>query len=406
MTQPRKGQSGSPQSSDLHRETEEALRKARDELEQRVQERTAALTAMIGELHAEVDNRARADKDIQGLAKFPSENPNPVLRIARDGTLLYVNEAGSTLLSEWHLQAGQAVPPMLREIVLQSIDGGSTQVVDLEHRGRVYSLFVAPVAGSGYANLYGRDVTERRRAEEALRESEELYRSLVENLTVGITLIDSNHTIVTISPTQARMFGKSVSEFLGKKCYREFEKREAVCPHCPGVKAMATGETVEVVAEGVRDDGSRFAAVLKALPWRRQDGTALGFIEMVEDVTPKRRAEEKLRESEEWYRTLFVEALDGIGLVDVKTGLLIDCNQALAALVGRDKAELIGQPQTILHPPAKDNGSFSPTFKQHLGDKAGQALDTQVVTRTGEIKEVAIRASRSEEHTSELQSLS
>jgi len=149
MTQPREGQSGSPQSSDLHRETEEALREARDELEKRVQERTAVLTATIGELHAEVAERARADKDIQGLAKFPSENPNPVLRVARNGTLLYVNEAGSTLLSEWHLQAGQAVPPMLREIVLQSIDGGSTQVVDLEHRGRVYSLFVAPVAGSG-----------------------------------------------------------------------------------------------------------------------------------------------------------------------------------------------------------------------------------------------------------------
>ena len=110
------------------------------------------------------------------------------------------------------------------------------------------------------------------------------------------------------------------------------------------------------------------------------------------DITERKRAEEALRESEEWYRTLFVEALDGICLVDAETGLIIDCNQALTALVGRDKAELIGQPQTILHPPAEDNEPFSPTFKQHLGDQAGQILDTQVVTRTGEIKEVAIRA--------------
>ena len=238
----------------------------------------------------------------------------------------------------------------------------------------------------------GEDVTDRKRAEEALQQSEELYRSLVENLTVGVTLVDSHHTIVTISPMQARMFGKTVLEFPGKKCYREFEKREAVCPHCPGVKAMATGEAAEVETEGVRDDGSRFAAVVKASPWRGPDGAALGFIEMVEDVTPKRRAEEKLRESEEWYRTLFVEALDGICLADAKTGLIIDCNQALAALVGRDKAELIGQPQTVLHPPAEDHGPFSPTFKQHLFDEAGEVLDTQVVNTTGEIKEVAIRA--------------
>ena len=103
----------------------------------------------------------------------------------------------------------------------------------------------------------------------------------------------------------------------------------------------------------------------------------------VRDITVQKRAEESLRESEEWYRTLFVEALDGICLVDAKTGLIIDCNQALTALVGRDKAELIGQPQTILHPPAEDNGPFSPTFKQHLGDKAGQILDTQVVNANG-----------------------
>ena len=112
----------------------------------------------------------------------------------------------------------------------------------------------------------------------------------------------------------------------------------------------------------------------------------------VRDITVQKRAEEGLRDSEEWYRTLFVEARDGICLVDAKTGLIIDCNQALTALVGRDKAELIGQPQTVLHPPADDNGPFSPTFRQHLGDKAGQILDTQVVSSTGEIKEVAIRA--------------
>jgi PAS domain S-box-containing protein len=78
--------------------------------------------------------------------------------------------------------------------------------------------------------------------------------------------------------------------------------------------------------------------------------------------------------------------------VDAETGLIIDCNQALTALVGRDKAELIGKPQTILHPPAKDNGQFSSTFRQHLSDKAGEILDTQVVSKTGEVREVAIKA--------------
>jgi PAS domain S-box-containing protein len=105
-----------------------------------------------------------------------------------------------------------------------------------------------------------------------------------------------------------------------------------------------------------------------------------------------KRAEKSLRESEEQYRTLFAEAMDGIGLVDAKTGVILDCNQALAALVGRDKTELIGQHQTILHPPVANGEAFSPTFRQHLGDKAGQVLEAQVVGRSGEIRLAEIKA--------------
>ena len=139
-----------------------------------------------------------------------------------------------------------------------------------------------------------------------------------------------------------------------------------------------------------RIDGEEFPATV--LLTRMGQANKMVVQATVRDITEQKRAEEMLRDSEEWYKTLFGEAMDGICLVDTETGLIIDCNQALTALVGRDKAELIGQPQTILHPPAEDNESFSPTFRQHLGEKAGQILDTQVINKTGELKEVAIRA--------------
>ena len=110
------------------------------------------------------------------------------------------------------------------------------------------------------------------------------------------------------------------------------------------------------------------------------------------EIKERERAEEALRASEEHYRTLFGETLDGICLADAETGIIIDCNQALAALVCRERAELIGRPQTILHPPQNDKAAFSPTFKHHLNDKQGQIIETQVVTRTGDIREVEIKA--------------
>jgi PAS domain S-box-containing protein len=118
----------------------------------------------------------------------------------------------------------------------------------------------------------------------------------------------------------------------------------------------------------------------------------IGTLSSGEDITERKRAEAALRESEEHYKILFDEAPVGICLADAETGIIIDCNEALAALVCRERAELVGRPQKILHPQQYNKEAFSPTFKQHLTNKEGQILETQVVTRTGDIREVEIKA--------------
>jgi len=61
-------------------------------------------------------------------------------------------------------------------------------------------------------------------------------------------------------------------------------------------------------------------------------------------------------------------------------------------LIGRKKSELIGKHQRILHPPEEITGEFSRTFRQHRKEKEGQVLETQVIKKTGEIRDVAIKA--------------
>jgi PAS domain S-box-containing protein len=85
--------------------------------------------------------------------------------------------------------------------------------------------------------------------------------------------------------------------------------------------------------------------------------------------------------------------MDAIFVADVETGILVDCNRAATELVGRTKTELIGKHQRILHPPQEimEEG-ISRTFKQHAKEKEGQVLETRVITKTGEIREVAVKA--------------
>ncbi len=115
--------------------------------------------------------------------------------------------------------------------------------------------------------------------------------------------------------------------------------------------------------------------------------------QLTQEIAIREKAEENLRKTEEKYRIQFEGALDAIVVTDAETGVIIDCNPAVTKLVGREREELIGQHQRILHPPEKIKGGFSKTYKEHLKNKQGQTLETQIITKKGEIKDVAVKAS-------------
>jgi PAS domain S-box-containing protein len=117
----------------------------------------------------DITERKRAEEEIESLAKFPSENPSPVLRVGRDGTLLYANEASNMLLQDWQLEIDKPAPLVLREAASETLTQQARKMIDTEHGQLIISFFIAPIVNAGYANFYGRDVTERRRAEEEIR---------------------------------------------------------------------------------------------------------------------------------------------------------------------------------------------------------------------------------------------
>ena len=108
----------------------------------------------------------------------------------------------------------------------------------------------------------------------------------------------------------------------------------------------------------------------------------------------KRKAEQSLRESEERYHTLFDDAKDGIALADAETGKIVECNQALCRMVGIDKEELVGQMQSFIHPPQNLVNGESAAFVQHTRGDPGMIIEDQIVSKTGELTPVEIKAAR------------
>jgi PAS domain S-box-containing protein len=203
-----------------------------------------------------------------------------------------------------------------------------------------------------------------------LQDTEGIYRTLVENISLGITLIDTNYRIIMTNAGQGRILKKAQNKFVGKYCFKEFEKRDAVCSHCPGTRAMATGRPADVETEGVRDDGSRVPARVHAFPVYEADGTAKGFIEVIEDISERKQTEEALKESQEMYKTLFEGTSEGILVADIETRQFKYANPAVCKMLGYTKEELkqLGVPG--IHPKEELRKVISEFEAQARGEKS------------------------------------
>ncbi len=157
----------------------------------------------------------------------------------------------------------------------------------------------------GYLGV-DKDITERRVMENALRVSQERFMGIFENINMGISIMDTNYRILKVNSHIGRLFNRSPEDFEGKLCFSEFENRDGICAHCPGSIVMRGKPTEKIEAKGVRKDGSYFYVNIWAVGTYDKNGVCTGFIELVEDITERKKIEEeakkRLHELEIFYR--------------------------------------------------------------------------------------------------------
>ncbi|HOP05711.1 MAG TPA: PAS domain S-box protein [candidate division Zixibacteria bacterium] len=167
------------------------------------------------------------------------------------------------------------------------------------------------------------DITHLKRAESALLESEEKYRSLIESIDLGISMISPDFEVMSVNRKMTDWY-PDASTLIGHKCYEVFNDphRDTPCEYCAVIKALQDGQVHETVSNTPTADGIRNYRLV-ASPVCNEAGEVISVIETVEDVTESRRLEVEIQKQAK---------LESIGVL--AGGIAHDFNNILTAITG------------------------------------------------------------------------
>ena len=145
-------------------------------------------------------------------------------------------------------------------------------------------------------------------AQEKLRTSEEKYRTLVDNIAIGVALISPNMEILTIN-SQLQKWFPDIKIDKKPLCYQAFNDPpgKGVCTYCPTIQTFQDGLVHESLTETPAGDEIRNYRITSS-PIKDAEGKVVAGIEMVEDVTDRLRIQKALKESERRFKSIFENA--------------------------------------------------------------------------------------------------
>ena len=127
-------------------------------------------------------------RQIENLAKFPSEAPHPTLRISTSGEIMYANKAASIFLNEWRPKYGNEIPNNIRERISHMSPAENTLSLSLNIRNRYFLLLFVYVGKGDYINIYATDITQQKQSERILNHQKDIMELIAKGENLPIVL--------------------------------------------------------------------------------------------------------------------------------------------------------------------------------------------------------------------------
>jgi PAS domain S-box-containing protein len=396
--------------------SEDELRAELDEARARVADLEARLGESEGRRGAET---VLGDTAFRGVLETA---PAGIFLMDADGLITFANQRFVEMLGHDSLQDLQGasymdyVHPSEAEQVrtcIQRVMHGELEHLSVQrvYRRRDNATFYGHLSGrrvldgeGGFQALLGvvLDLTERKRAEAALKESEERLRTLINATPDIVCFKDGEGRWLEANPADLELFRLQGVDYRGKKDSElaEFSPfyREAflACEQSDEIAWLAGGVSRGEEVVPVPDGGSRVYDVIKA-PLFHESGQRKGLIVIGRDVTERKRAEEKLREEEQRFREAIAMAPYPMGIVDLD-GRVLYTNDKLSDIFGysRESLPTVDDLWRAAYPDPKRRervrSVWEPAVREAI--KSGREMEPQrlrIVARDGEMRDVELR---------------
>ncbi len=358
----------------------------------------------------DITERKKAEESIrESEHKYRTvvENAREMIwQLDREGNFVFFNkyaeELSSNISDEWK---GKGFSPVVhpddldrvKDIFVDTLSGNineyEVRILVGENEIAELKVQTLPIYADGEVNgtlSFGRDITEEKKSERALKASEERYRSLLANIPVGVfrSTIEQDGSFLSVNPVLARMFGfESPEKMINAKvvdCYQNIEDRRRFIS---SIRRKGSISGYEVHFK--RIDGSNFWGSLSSKAILDEEGRILYLDGILEDITERKSIQEALRESQERYRRLLDH--NPAAIVVHVDGVIVYANRASLDLVAASCPEdaLGKRIFDFVHPDYRDivldriklcqkDGKFAEPIEEKFLRLDGKSVDVEV----------------------------
>jgi PAS domain S-box-containing protein len=324
------------------------------------------------------------------------EMPDGVMLVDTSGKVVHVNKSLERLLGykadeligisafELPTYRGERDKEKAKEVLKEVLDKGSAEHIDIGAISKSGEEIAINFAASVIRDAQGapktlvavmRDITKRKRAEEALKKREENFRVLVDN-SMDISLVtNADLTVRYVSPSVEQVLGYKPEEIIGRNAL-EFLSPEDIqnITRNFDIFTQTPGQPVALEVRFLHKDGV-WRVIDSVTNNLLNDPTVMGFVVNARDITGRKRAEEALKEREEHFRALIENSLDGIAIVNSDLTIQYESPSA-EKIVGYKLEELIGRSVLdFIH--SDDRESVIKTFRR-LAKHPAQAVPASI----------------------------